>query len=1107
MESYRIYFFGGLRFESDTRSITRFRTQKTASLLAYLALHRGPQPREVLADLLWPDDEPAAARHSLRMALSSLRGQLESELQTLAQTREPLFEATRFSIGLCAGAVWSDVKAFDSAIQSARHAPDEMTRAKFYNDASHLYEGEFLPGFYDDWCLDIGARLEVAHDEAIQFLRAHISPPAAATAPESSADQTSSTRRAQPRGAEISLATLLIFDGAPLRAPLQKQWRARGAVRLEIAGESEMGAQVWLFAGASAASQSALELRGDESERADANHRRIAVCTGELSPHDHRALLARGLGLLASAHVGQTLCCEATALFERSRADIVCRDLGTFHLPTAGAGAAPERIFQLESSAQNPVEFAPPHAQPARGALVPRPLAPFFGRQSELESLHETVKRKRLVTLCGVGGTGKTRLALQFAAAWEANRAAPFGGAVFWVALADVAAASGIAPAICEALRLEDNAAATDMERACAALHGERATLLVLDNFEHLIEDGAAQIEHLLEHAPGAHCLITSRQLLSARGETEFVLSPLPGAQLDAPGATLESLRTEPTIALFCDRARAVRPDFALTARNAKSVAALCTQLEGLPLAIELAAARTGHLSPLQITEHLRQYQSANDDTPAFERLDFLHNATRTAPARHRTLRAALSWSFESLEPEHQTLFARLSVFRGGCTVEAAQQVCGAANASRDLEELRARSLLVRQTDGDDQARYSMLETVRQFAFEVAHARGEVEAMRRDHARYFLSWAQNEAPAGVATDAAQRLQSWAHIRSHGGNLRAAIRYCLDCEPATALQLILACQNFGGAHLSRLELDIETALVRVEAHGETVAPDVLAEAWSLAATQAANRGEFGVQSEFARRRLDQVLASDKPAPDAVGWAYFHWGSALHRHNQTADARAALAQSLAHFAALPAPQCHQCRGWTGIELGNNAMDSGDLETAARDFETCREAFVQSGDRDGEASALAQLANVMFHAQKYERAARLWAEVAAIERELGDEREHEWRRHQEGKLAVACGDLERGHELLLRALRTFRADSQKLGILRSLLALSFYWLERGRPRRAHRLLRAEAAERARLDWVPDASWEPLRQQLCERARECETEESETEKLDAVVGGELQQ
>lgn len=1104
MKPYRITLLGGLKFHSEAQIITRFRTQKTASLLAYLALHRGPQPREVIADLLWPAVAPDDARHSLRMALSSLRGQLESGLQTAAQARAPLFEVTRFAIGLCKGAVSSDVAEFEIAIQNARYAVSDTERARFYGVAASLYNGEFLPGFYDDWCVEIAARLEVSRDEASQFLgrwqraRDEITPVA---------ERDSQPRKASARsGAQTTLATLLLFDGAPLSSNLKKQWRAWGASPRVAPVESEIPPQIWLFSGATAALQSALLLRDETTSGDDATGRRIAICTGELTRNDSGALLQRGWGLLESAHAGQMLCCEATALFERERADVACRELGAFHLPRALGSTAPERIFQISRRGDGATEFAPIYAQPARGVLVPRPLDAFFGRVTELESLRALLQRERLVTLAGAGGAGKTRLALQLAAQLEGEHAAPFGGAVFWVALADVPDASGIAAAICDALRLPAGAASTAFERAGAALHRVPATLLVLDNFEHLVEEGAALLEQLLERAPGAHCLVTSRQLLGTHGETEFALTPLPVAHLGASAATLELLRAEPSVALFCARARAVRPDFALTARNAESVAALCQHLEGIPLALELAAARVASLSPARVLEHLQQHQArsdASDEPLAFERLDFLCNTARTAPTRHRTLRATLSWSFEQLEPALQKLLCRLCVFRGGATAQAASQVCEMPDAAGALEELRTRSLLARVTDEDDDARYSMLETVRQFAFEVAARRGEVEQMRRNHARYFLGWAQNEAPHAVSPDAPARMQSWRRVRSHADNLRAAIRHNRDRDPVSALQLILACQAFTGLHLSRLEIDIETALRAVEAHQPNIEFGVLAEALGLAAIQAAHRGDIAAQTAFARRRMELASAAPDAAPDALGWAYFHWGSALHRGGKAREARASLQRSLGYFERQEPPLCHQCRAWTLIEMGNNAFDSGDFADATRDYQACIAAFAVSGDRDGQASARAQLADVLFHAGQHERAARLWHEVAAIERELGDEREHEWRRHQQGKLAVARGELERGHALLLRALRAFAGDGEKLGILRSVLALSQYWLHRERPERARRLLQAEAAERRRLGWPADGGWQTLRAQLWQRAGD--GEEFELESLETIVAQEL--
>ena len=1061
MKPARIFLFGGLKFQSGSDTVTRFRTQKTATLLAYLALHPGPQPREILADLLWPDDAPVAARHSLRMALSSLRTQLEKP------DYPPLFEVTRFAFGLRADAISTDVAEFYEAIRNARRAFDVNQRALNYSAAIAFASTPFLPGFYDDWCVEEAGRIEVALGLAEQFLEkisqreiAHQNPVAPSSTPIAF------------KANDAPLVTIMVCDGTEIRRAQISQIKAAGGTRVSTGDLTiQPTSQSWYFANPHAALQCALAV-GDEA-------RRTAICTGEMSPLSQNDLWERARNLLASAHAGQTVCCEATALFERAHEDIACQDLGVFHLPGARPGAAPERVFQLSQTTATAPMFAPLRARAASGASVPRPIDGFFGRSDELSKLRMGVARDRLTTLLGAGGTGKTRAALQLAATLEIERVAPFHGAVFWVALADVADARGIASALCDALHLERMGHADALDRAIAALNLAPATLLVIDNFEHLVESGGALVEEILQRAPGVHALVTSRRLLGVRGEIEWELAPLQVPNNDS--ASLEQLRDEPSVQLFCDRARVARPDFALTTRNAGIVVALCRQLEGLPLALELAAARVGQFSPARILGHL-QAHSPDEETPAFGRLDFLHNTARNTSARHRTLRTALSWSVSELTPGRQKLLARLCVFRGGCTAEAASRVCQAHDTRHQLEELRSRSLLLR-TYQDDEPRYSMLETVRQYAQELAGHSGEMEELRRRHAHYFLEWARTEAPAAVAPDAQARVQSWGRVRANADNLRAALRWSRQHEPATAIQLILACHDFSGPHLSRDELDIAAPLKLVEA--QNIERKTWAEALKLAAVQAAHHGDIAAQNEFALRHLEWIRDEPNVSAQALGWAYFHWGSARHRSGHATIARAALQQSLELFAQLEAPHCHQCRAWTLIEMGNTAFDAGDLITATADFDQCDLAFGHSGDRDGQASARAQLADVCFHRGDHARAAQLWAQVAAIMAELGDEREHEWRLHGRGKHAVAVGALDEGHQLLLRALRSFESDGQKLGMLRSLLALSQLWLKRDNPARARHLLQAERAEREKLAWPVDFCWEPLRQQLWQDAR----------------------
>lgn len=247
MKPYRITLLGGLKFQYGEQIITRFRTQKTATLLAYLALHRGPQPREVLADLLWPDDAPDDARHSLRMALSSLRGQLEN--LNGGQHQEPLFETTRFSVGLRAAAVSTDVADFEAALKSARQADDAEQRAHFYAVVSELYWGAFLPGFYDDWCLEAAARLEVALDEAGQFLAHWRAAPTAHTPRGAPAQQ----RKIAPNTGATHILTLLVCDGAAHTPAQKRQLKSGGAAPFPLDPNLRAKRHAWQFSSASAA--------------------------------------------------------------------------------------------------------------------------------------------------------------------------------------------------------------------------------------------------------------------------------------------------------------------------------------------------------------------------------------------------------------------------------------------------------------------------------------------------------------------------------------------------------------------------------------------------------------------------------------------------------------------------------------------------------------------------------------------------------------------------------------------------------------------------------------------------------------------------------------
>lgn len=392
--------------------------------------------------------------------------------------------------------------------------------------------------------------------------------------------------------------------------------------------------------------------------------------------------------------------------------------------------------------------------QPKRaleGAL-PVVLSSLVGRVNELRSIVELLGngRTRLVTLTGPGGVGKTRLAL--AAATELAGEVP----VWFVSLATVTDAALVLPTIARTL----GAAETGTEPVLAQLHSafeQDRAVLVLDNFEHLIEAGTT-VTDLLASVSELRILVTSREPLRVRGERELPLEPLP-----LPAAQARSLgeaAASAAVTLFAQRAQEARADFALTDENASTIAEICRRLDGLPLAIELAAARTRLLSPAALLSRLDN------------RLQLLTHGPRDLPLRLQTLRDAIAWSYELLTPEEQALFRRLSVFAGGFTIEAAEYVSReAGGGSRQRAErppfapasrlpsplsvldgigsLVDKSLIRRSHEGSEQSaepRYGMLETIREFALERLVASGEAEEIRNRHTFWYLTLAERSIP-------------------------------------------------------------------------------------------------------------------------------------------------------------------------------------------------------------------------------------------------------------------------------------------------------------------------------------------------------------------------
>jgi predicted ATPase/class 3 adenylate cyclase len=455
---------------------------------------------------------------------------------------------------------------------------------------------------------------------------------------------------------------------------------------------------------------------------------RMGIHTGEghLGGDDYVGIDVHRAARVASAgHGGQILVSDATrALVEHALPDgFSLQDLGAYRLKGL---ANPERIHQVTAEGL-PAAFPPLHSLELRPNNLPADLTSFIGRDRQIREISDRLAGTRLLTLTGPGGTGKTRLAIRVA---EELIDAYAHGAWF-VALEALRDPELVPPAIATALGVTLPADRPALD-ALEAWLAERELLLVLDNCEQVTAAGPG-IARLLAAGPGLRVLATSRIPLHVRGEQEYPVPPLMTLP-EGPALTAERLSQYEAVRLFIERALAVKPEFEVTNANAPAVAQICARLDGLPLAIELAAARIKLLGPEQILARLEQ------------NLSLLSSAAQDLPERQRTLRGAIAWSHELLSPPEQALFARMSIFRGGCTLESAEEVCGGEGLEVDVFDgvasLVDKSLL-RSEEAGGETRLSMLETIREYARERLEEAGDFPALARRHARLCFGWAND----------------------------------------------------------------------------------------------------------------------------------------------------------------------------------------------------------------------------------------------------------------------------------------------------------------------------------------------------------------------------
>jgi predicted ATPase/DNA-binding SARP family transcriptional activator len=784
---------------------------------------------------------------------------------------------------------------------------------------------------------------------------------------------------------------------------------------------------------------------------------------------------------------------------------------------TRGAGegepARPPTAAAVRSPAESPNK-------------LPRQLTSFIGRERELAEAAALLRNSRLLTLTGAGGCGKTRLALELAG----QRAEDFADGVWPVELAALGEPELIGPAIAQAL---DTRLASDRapEVALAGHIGDRQQLLLLDNCEHLVEPVAHLIEALLRHCPRLTVLATSREPLRVPGEVTWRVPSLSLPELGDHSLSDGSLKAE-SVRLFTVRAGQAAPGFELDDENAIAISTLCHRLDGMPLAIELAAARVGALTPAQIVERL-------DDS-----LDLLSGGSRTAMTRQQTLRATLAWSFDLLDGDEQILVRRFAVFAGSFGLEAAEDVCAEDPLVRhEAVALLARLIdksLVHVEEGPGDRRYRLLETIRQYAAERLEEAGEREAFERRHRDWYVELAESDpTPAGdlPARDRLRRLDL------ERDNLRAALATALADDPLLALRLVATLWRFWlmrgylaegyrwlAASLAaapehtadRARALLATCLVGLrrgvygrlrECGDESVAifRELGDHAGMLDAVEVSTAYHAIVSAKVESRVAEHegLAVDDLPAARAPVWAAHTRGIAAWFRREYPQAREQLELALGRAGELvadPRPALwplsygvisvepevdyplflQEDTVIVGRRVGGAAaaahilVNLAAVDRAEGDFGRARELIEESVERfqrladvQGEALALNALGNLARSSGDFERGRALLDRSLALRQEVGDRRGTGITLGCLAVLAARSGDPAGGRAAAAQSRTWFAEDDDMIGLSAAELSLANVALAEEDRVGARAHLEAAAAVLGRIESTPQEGW----------------------------------
>jgi predicted ATPase/class 3 adenylate cyclase len=730
---------------------------------------------------------------------------------------------------------------------------------------------------------------------------------------------------------------------------------------------------------------------------------RMGIHTGEplAVPPKYVGLdVHRAARIMAAAHGGQVLLSQTT----RDLLEAGVRDLGDHRLKDLSES---QRLYQLLIDGV-PTEFPLPRTLENRPTNLPVQPTPLVGRTRELGELAELLSGSaRLVTVTGPGGSGKTRLALQASA--EAVDA--FADGVFLVALAALSDPQLVLPTIAQTLAVSEEPGAS-LEQTLGRFLSDREVLLLLDNFEQVVES-APSLARVLTEAPKVRVLATSREPLRVAGEREYPLEPLRVPQLN-DSLDLAGLSEFDSVALFIERALAVRPDFAVTNENAPAVAEICARLDGLPLAIELAAARVRLLSPQALLGRLD------------ERLALLTGGVRGAPERQQTLRATIDWSYRLLSEPEQHLFARLGVFVGGGRIEQAEEVTNHDGALGidlldGLQALVEKSLLRRRDDPDGEPRFWMLETIREYALDVLG--DDAQQTLQAHALAYLALAEARS---AELEGPQEAEASDRLEAERPNLRAAFDWAI----------------------------------------ETGDNDMLARLWIAVGSFWLDRDHLREARAYAEPALatatDQRSAETRTQILRSAFWLYHWLG----EDDEADPIAKERMRVARFsgdASLIGPAL--------ASLAAAAQARGEFEEAVELQRECVAIQRARGDLAGLAPALMNLGVCYAGVSDWEANRHAAEEAMAIYQELGSEVSAASAQQDLADVLLIEGDLVQAREHFRAALPVLHRNAWLSFVASALHGLGLIAFEEGYPERAARLCAACKAIQRRTGYSPNA------------------------------------